>query len=78
MLKTKTKVVLKWQNKFSGEQGFVKTVSRAKGYFMNTYDPSEAKSYRSPKEIEKDLAYLSEIGELNSNNFFSETVTVPK
>ena len=29
-------VLLKWRNKFSGEEGFVKSVSKANGYFINT------------------------------------------
>lgn len=72
----KTKEVLKWRNRYSGEEGYVKTVSRAKGYFTSTFNPAEAKSYRSQKEVEKDLAFLYEIGEMLSNDFFTVKISI--
>lgn len=65
---------LKWTNKFSGEVGYVKSVSAAKGYFINTFDKDEAKTYRSEKMISKDLETLETIGEMENNTFDSETV----
>lgn len=68
------KTVLKWVNKFSGETGYVKTVSVAKGYFINTPNAAEAKSYKSETAINKDLAILEGFGEMVNNNFFTEVV----
>ena len=62
---------LKWRNKFSGEEGFVKSVSKAKGYFTNTWDANEAKEYKGTKTLEKDLLILTEVGETENNEFFT-------
>jgi hypothetical protein len=70
----KTKTVLKWRNKFSGEEGFVCTVSQSKGYFTNTFEAVKAKSYRSMKEVQKDLDLLLSFGEFDNNYFWSDTV----
>ena len=36
---------IKWTNKCSGEQGYVKSLNRKGNYFVNTFDIKEAKSY---------------------------------
>lgn len=69
-----SKVVLKWRNKFSGEEGYVASVSKAKGYFINTFDKAEAKKYANETSVQKDLATLEAIGESENNDFFTETV----
>ena len=66
----KSQTVLKWRNKFSGEEGFVMKVSKASGCFFNTFDAKEAKGYRSQAEIEKDLLILQDIGEMVNNEFY--------
>lgn len=66
----KSNTVLKWRNKFSGEEGFVMKVSKANGCFINTFNPAEAKGYRSQAEVDKDLQVLAAIGEMNNNDFF--------
>ena len=66
----KSRTVLKWRNKFSGEEGYVMKVSKANGCFINTFNPAEAKGYRSPAEVEKDLQVLAAIGEMYNNDFF--------
>ncbi len=38
-------MVIKWTNKFSNETGFVKKINKKAGYFENTFDESEAKSF---------------------------------
>lgn len=63
---------LKWRNRYSGETGYVKSVSLAKGYFINTFDKSEAKQYRSDKMISNDLDILLKIGEMDNNDFLTE------
>ena len=68
------KVNLKWKNKFSGEEGYVASVSKAKWYFINTFDKAEAKKYASEASAQKDLATLEALGEFVNNEFFTEAV----
>lgn len=65
---------LKWRNKFSGEEGYVASVSKAKGYFINTFDKAEAKKYASEAAAQKDLATLEALGEFVNNEFSTEAV----
>ncbi len=60
---------LKWKNKFSGEEGYVKIVRKSKGYFENTFNQSEAKKYRKPSEYKADMSFLESIGETEQNDF---------
>ena len=68
------KVVLKWRNKFSGEEGYVKSVSVAKGYFINTFNKYDAKTYVTPKAVDNDLQKLNSLGEMLNNDFFTENM----
>lgn len=68
------KLNLKWRNKFSGEEGYVASVSKAKGYFVNTFDKAEAKKYASETMVQKDLVTLEAVGETENNVFFTENV----
>ncbi|MBR3761660.1 MAG: hypothetical protein IKK59_02845 [Lachnospiraceae bacterium] len=68
------KLNLKWRNKFSGEEGYVASVSKAKGYFINTFDKAEAKKYASEAAAQKDLATLEALGEFVNNEFSTEAV----
>lgn len=43
-------MIVKWTNKHSGEQGFVKTIRHKEGYFENTYEQAQARNY-SPSRI---------------------------
>jgi hypothetical protein len=70
----KTKTVLKWTNRFSGEEGFVKSVLPSRGYFVNTFDVVDAKAYKGPKDIMNDLELLRKFGEFDNNMFTSEVV----
>ena len=68
------KRVIKWTNKMSGETGYVKSVSRARGCFINTWDKSDAKKYQTDKQIDKDMQILEEVGEAQNNQFDTEEV----
>lgn len=50
-------MIIKWTNKWSGEQGFVKSLNRKEGYFVNTFDSDKAKSY-SEKNVNRILELL--------------------
>lgn len=68
----RTKVNLKWRNKYSGEEGYVKRTSVNCGYFENTFNKSEAKKYVNTPSVDKELEFLKEIGETANNEFFTE------
>lgn len=44
-------MIIRWTNKYSGEQGFVKKLNHKEGYFENTFDPSEALSVSAKKGV---------------------------
>ncbi len=43
-------MIVRWTNKCSGEQGYVKVIRHKEGYFENTFEQSQAKNY-SPSRI---------------------------
>lgn len=59
---------IKWVNKFSREEGFVKSLSKTKGHFENTFDVNEARLF-SDKEVQNAFATLEAIGETVNNEF---------
>ncbi len=65
---------LKWKNKFSGEEGYVAKIQKAKGYFENTFDQSAARTFKTQKDCDKVIQTLGEIGETEQNDFFAVEV----
>ena len=61
--------VIKWTNKISGETGYVQSVLKSKGHFINTWDKETAKVYKGQKMLDNDLKALEEIGETKDNFF---------
>lgn len=68
----KNRKVLKWTNKYSGETGYVGTVSKKKGYFTNEPDVLKAKKYVTDAAINNDLETLKLFGEFENNDFAAE------
>jgi len=68
------RMALKWTNRVSGESGFVQSVLKSKGHFVNTWDIETAKIYKSENMLNKDLATLEEIGETKDNDFVAVEV----
>ena len=68
--------ILKWTNKYSNEQGYVKSVKKADGHFVSTNDASEAKGYARNADVTKALKVLEEIGECENNHFEAVEVTL--
>ena len=60
---------VKWTNIYSNESGYVGSVSKKKGYFVNAPEKSDAKTYVSEKTAEKDISLLAELGEATNNRF---------
>ena len=61
--------VIKWTNKFSGEQGYVKSVKKTDGYFINTFDIDEAKTFSRQCDVVRAMNTLEAIGETENNDF---------
>jgi len=61
--------ILRWTNKYSNEQGYVKCIAKANGYFENTFDAAEAKVYKRQCDITKALNTLEALGECENNIF---------
>lgn len=66
-------VVIKWTNKFSGETGYVKSISAKEQHFVNTYDINEAKRYNE-NVVKGQITNLTKYGEAKNNDF--EVITV--
>ena len=64
--------IIKWINKFSGESGYVKSVLKSKGYFVNTWERDNAKTYLNDGMAKKDLLLIEEMGEAVNNDFVIE------
>ena len=61
-------VVLKWTNKYSGETGYVASVSTKEQCFVNTVNMDEAKRY-SEKAVKGILTKLDNYHETDNNIF---------
>lgn len=60
---------IKWTNKLSGEQGFVKNIRLFRGYFENTPEIENAHMFRDMHECNAALKLLREFGEMKQNSF---------
>ena len=62
-------VVIKWTNRFSGETGFVHSVSAKEKHFNNTYEQNDAHKYASPSVAKRTINSLIGYGEAENNDF---------
>jgi hypothetical protein len=62
-------MAIKWINKFSGEQGYVKSINTKEKHFINTWEQSEAKVYKTEASAQKAISRLIEFGEGDNNTF---------
>lgn len=58
---------IKWTNRFSGEQGYVKEIKP--DHFINTFEKADGENFRSRREAEKAVAMLCDCGEGVNNEF---------
>ena len=61
-------MVIKWTNKYSGESGYVASVSRKERHFVNTLNYEEARVY-SANSVSRIIKDLTEFGEAEDNYF---------
>ena len=66
--------ILKWTNKYSNEQGYLKSVKKADGHFVNTEVKEEAKVFSRQCDVTKAMKVLEEIGECENNVFEAEEI----
>lgn len=67
MSKVKQYYILQWQNKYSGETGFVGHIREK--YFENTYNVDEARKFANVGSALLAINKLSLIGECDNNDF---------
>lgn len=61
--------IIKWTNKYSNEEGYVQSVSKTEGHFVNTYEVAEAKTFKRECDVARALNTLEAIGECENNDF---------
>ena len=61
--------IIKWTNKYSNEEGYVQSVSKTEGHFVNTYEIAEAKTFKRECDVARALNTLVAIGECENNDF---------
>jgi hypothetical protein len=62
-------MIIKWINKFSREEGYVQSVSTKEKHFVNTFDRSEAKIYKTMGAAKTAVKSLISYGEGENNEF---------
>lgn len=60
---------IKWINRFSREEGYVKYVDYKEKHFVNTWNYSEAKSFKDLATTIKAIDKLNDYGEGINNEF---------
>lgn len=61
--------ILQWKNKYSGDIGYVKSVSSKRKCFENTFDEKEAKQYSTASAAARMITMLTAYGEADNNDF---------
>lgn len=61
-------VIIKWTNRYSGETGYVESVSSKNRCFINATKKKDAKRY-SEKAVKGILTKLESYGEAENNDF---------
>lgn len=64
-------MVIKWINRFSGEVGYVKSISVNEGHFNNTFDVSEARKFANLGTLKAAVNSLIKMGEAENNEFIA-------
>lgn len=61
--------IIRWRNRYSGEMGFVKSISIKEGHFNNTFDIKDAQKYKTQNSVSCALTNLAKMGETMNNDF---------
>ena len=61
--------IIKVTNKYSNEEGYVQSVSKTEGHFVNTFEIAEAKTFKRECDVARALNTLEAIGECENNDF---------
>lgn len=68
------KYVIKWENKYSHETGYVGSFTKKDGHFVSTTEKENAKTYANKAIASRTVSSLTEVGEAENNIFTIETV----
>jgi hypothetical protein len=60
---------IQWTNKYSGETGYVGSILKSRGHFVNAPTIRDAHGYRTEQTAAAALSVLAEIGETENNVF---------
>lgn len=67
--------IIKWTNKYSNEEGYVKVINRKDGYFENTYEKENAFHFKTKGNATKAMNWLTNSNEGENNIFSLEEVS---
>lgn len=62
-------MIIQWTNKYSNEQGYVKSINTKERHFVNTFNREEAKNYKQKRNAVKVIEQLTSFGEADNNSF---------
>ena len=62
-------MLIKWTNKFSGETGFVQSISKKEKHFNHTFDKKSAKVYKDKSAAQRIITLLTSYCEAEANDF---------
>ena len=66
-MRVEMKYNIRWENKYSGEKGYIARVMYRAGHFVNTFEKTKAKKYASVNAARADIARLEKMGECIDN-----------
>lgn len=61
--------ILQWTNKYSGDTGYVESISAKEKHFVNTFNQNDAKRYATRSVATRMITSLSSYGEAENNTF---------
>lgn len=61
--------IIKWRNRYSGDTGYVASISEKNRHFNNTYNINDAKRYINKSYAKGTITKLMNYGEGNNNDF---------
>lgn len=68
--------IIKWENKYSKETGYVEKINRKWGYFENTFDKKSAGLFKNKSAASRALNWLISSDEGKNNTFEVEPVSI--
>ena len=67
--------VIKWENRYSKETGYVEKINRKFGFFENTFERANAGIFKTKGNAIKAISWLKSSKEGENNEFFLEEIS---